>query len=251
LEISTSFETPTGAAGDFPIDDDVLSGRVVAESGAATETDTTFGSLPLVKCPKHGSEMLRVPLELLEDCFTTFDALISPVLSRRPARSVAATAVTRLLADADVAVTAASTTAAVPSEILDLMAAVDPAHSRVEVFLMNKATLTTLRRYTAYTAGYFPNMIGTDSQGRETIFGKPVYSSPFMPALEAGAKSIAFGNFKRFYVRTVAGSLVLQRYDERYAEFAQVGFQMFWRVQAAMAKSTNNPVPVRLLACHS
>jgi HK97 family phage major capsid protein len=165
-------------------------------------------------------------------------------------RSFAATAITRLLADADVAVTAASTTAVVPSEVLDLMAAVDPAHSRVGVFL-NEATLTTLRKFCAYTAGYYPNMIGTDSQGRETVFGKPVFSSPSMPALGAGAKVIAFGNFKRFYIRSVAGSLVLQRYDERYAEYAEVGFSMAWRAQAAMAKSTNNPVPVRLLACHS
>jgi len=72
-----------------------------------------------------------------------------------------------------------------------------------------------------------------------------------MPALGAGNKPIAFGNFKGFYIRTVAGSLVLQRYDERFAEYAQVAFQMFWRAQAAMAKSTNNPVPVRLLACNS
>jgi hypothetical protein len=65
------------------------------------------------------------------------------------------------------------------------------------------------------------------------------------------AQVIAFGNFKRFYIRSVAGSLVLQRYDERYAEYAEVGFSMAWRAQAAMAKSTNNPVPVRLLACRS
>ncbi len=31
LDISTSFETPTEAAGDFPVDDDLLSGRVVNE----------------------------------------------------------------------------------------------------------------------------------------------------------------------------------------------------------------------------
>ncbi len=251
LDISNNFETPTGAAGDFPIDDDALSGRVVAESGAATETDTTFGSLPLVKCPKHGSDMLRVPLELLQDSFTTFDTLMQPVLARRLARSVAATAVTRLLADGDVATTAASTTAVVPGEILDLIAAVDPAHSRVGVFLMAEATLTSLKKYTAYTAGYFPNMLGVDAQGREAVFGKAVYSSPSMPALGAGNKVIAFGNFSRFYMRTVAGSLVLQRYDERYAEYAQAGFQMFWRAQAAMAKSTNSPVPVRLLANHA
>ncbi len=251
LGISTNFETPTGAAGDYPVDDDVLSGRIVAESGQATETDVTVGTLPLVKAPKHGSDIVRVSIELLQDAYTVFDTLVSPVLSRRLARSVAATAVARLLTDADTSVTAASTTVVLPSEILDLMAAVDPAHSQVGVFLMNEATLTSLKKFTAYTAGYYPNMIGTDPQGRATVFGKAVFSSPSMPALGAGNKAVAFGNFKRFYVRTVALSLVLMRYDERYAEFAQAGFQMFWRAQGALAKSTNTPVAVRLLACHS
>lgn len=246
LEISTNFETPTGEAGNFPIDDDSSSGQIVAESGTSTETDTTFGSLPLIKCPKHGSDMLRVPLELLQDAFTTFDTLIAPVLSRRLARSVAATAITRLLADADVAATTASPTAVTAAEVLDLMGGLDPAHSRVGVFLMNESTLTALKKLTTYVG-----MVGMDAAGRTTIFQKTVFSSPSMPDIGADAKPIAFGNFSRFYIRSVAGSLVLLRYDERYAEFAQAGFQMFWRAQGAMAKSTNNPVPIRVLACHS
>lgn len=251
LDIATNFETPTGAAGDFPIDDDTTSGAIVAESGTSTAGAVTFASLPLVKCPQHRSNLIRVPLELLQDAFTTFAALIQPVLARRLARSVAATAVAKLLTDADVAVTSASAASVLPSEVLDLMAAVDPAHAAVGSFLMNESSVTALRKQTAYAANNFPNMFGTDPQGRTTVFGKPVFSSPSMSAIQADGKAIAFGNFKRFYVRTVTGSLVLKSFPERYAEYGQSAFEMYWRAQGALAKSTNTPAAVRLLACHS
>jgi hypothetical protein len=46
----------SSSSGTRSMDDDVLSGRILAESGAATQTDVTFGSLPLVKVPKHVSD---------------------------------------------------------------------------------------------------------------------------------------------------------------------------------------------------
>lgn len=252
LDIGTMFATPTGAAGDFPIDDDVVVGEVVAENATITQTDTTFASLPLAKCPKHSSKMLRVSLELLQDAFSTFETIIAPILARRLARSVSATAITKLLTDADVAVTTAAAGAVTGSEILDLMGAVDAEHAQVGSFVMNESVVTALKKQTSYgTAGNFPNMVGTDPEGRTTIFGKPVFSSPSMASIGANAKVVAFGNFRRFYVRTVARSLVLQSFPERYAEYAQSAFTMFWRAQGALAKSTNTPVPVRLLQCHS
>lgn len=252
LDLGTMFTTPTGAAGDFPVDDDAVVGEVVAENATITQTDTTFASLPLAKCPKHSSKILRVPLELLQDAFTTFETVIAPILARRLARSVAATAIAKLVADADVGATTAAAGSVTGSEILDLMGVVDAEHAQVGSFLMNESVLTALKKQTSYgTAGNFPNMLGTDPEGRATLFGKPVYSSPSMASIGANAKIAAFGNFRRFYVRTVARSLVLQSFPERYAEYAQTAFTMFWRAQGALAKSTNTPVPVRLLQCHS
>jgi len=146
---------------------------------------------------------------------------------------------------------AASPTAIVGTEILDLMGSVDPAHSRVGVFLMNETILTALKKLAANTAGKFLSMIGTDADGRSTLFGKTVYSSPSMPAATATLKPVAYGNFSRFYLRSVRGSLVLKRFDERYAEYAQVGFEMYWRAVGALAKSTNTPTPVKVLAMHA
>ena len=116
---------------------------------------------------------------------------------------------------------------------------------------MAEATLTSLKKQTAYTANNFPNMIGTDPQGNATLFGKVVYSSPSMPAIGASNTPIAFGNLNRFYLRTVARSLVLKSYPKRYAEYGQTSFEMFWRAQGTLVLSASAPVPVRLLQCHS
>lgn len=183
--------------------------------------------------------------------FTTFDDIISPILARRVARAVAADGIASLMADSDVSVTTAGQTVILPTEILDLMGSLDPAHSQVGAFLMNETTLTALKKFTAYMAGYYPNMIGANSAGRTTIFGKTVFSSPSMDSPGAGKKSVACGNLSRFYFRSVAGSLQLQRLDERYAEFGQCGFQTFWRCHGHLAKSASAPLPVRFLANHS
>ena len=156
-------ETPTGAAAVFPIDDDVVSGAIVAESAASTAGAVTFDAISFVKCPQTRSNIIRVPLELLQDAFTTFDTLVSPVLARRIARAISAAGVTSLIADSDVAVTAASTTAATAAEILDLMGSLDPAHSKVGGFLMNETTLTAIKKLTTYVG-----MVSTDAAGRAT-----------------------------------------------------------------------------------
>jgi HK97 family phage major capsid protein len=251
LAVGTMITTPTGAALTVPVDDDVVVGETVAESGASTADAVTFDAISFVKCPKKGSKILRVPLELLQDAFTTFDTIISPVLARRVARAVAADAIASLISDSDVAVTSAGVGAVTGPEILDLMGALDPSHSQVGGFLMNESTLTSIKKLTANTAGYFQAMVGTDAQGRATIFGKPVFSSPSMDSFGAGRKPICYGNLSRFYFRSVAGSLELQRLDERYAEFGQAGFQTFWRCQGRLAKSASAPLPVRFLANHA
>lgn len=251
LAVGTMITTPTGGALTVPVDDDVVIGETVNESGASTADAVTFDSISFVKCPKKGSKILRVPLELLQDAFTTFDSIIGPILARRVARAVAADAIATLITDSDVAVVAAGTSVILPSEVLDLMGSLDAAHSQVGAFLMNETTLTALKKFTANTSAYFPTMIGTDSAGRTTVFGKPVYSSPSMDSPGADKQPIAFGNLSRFYFRSVAGSLQLQRLDERYAEFGQAGFQIYWRCHGHLAKSASAPLPIRFLANHS
>ena len=80
------------------------------------------------------------------------------------------------------------------------------------------------------------------------LFDMPVYLSPSMPAIATTAKTILFGDLSRFIRREVVGSLEVKTLIERYAEFGQVAYEAFWRVDGALAKPANSPVPVKYLA---
>ena len=40
----------------------------------------------------------------------------------------------------------------------------------------------------------------------------------------------------------------MKTFIERYAEVGQFGYEAFWRVDGALAKAANSPVPVKYLA---
>ncbi len=67
-------------------------------------------------------------------------------------------------------------------------------------------------------AGSAPNM----------LLGRPIAIDPNMPSMTTGQKSILFGDLSTYYVRIVKGPRVM-RLQERYAEFAQLGFMAFLR----------------------
>ena len=57
----------------------------------------------------------------------------------------------------------------------------------------------------------------------ETILGKKVYTSPFMPELKAGQKPVIFGDFTYYWIGDRQG-ITFRRLNERYADTGQVGF---------------------------
>jgi hypothetical protein len=67
-----------------------------------------------------------------------------------------------------------------------------------------------------------------------------------MPAATTGLKPILFGDLSAFIRREVEGSYVVKTFHERYAEFAQVGYEAFWRIDGALAKGATI-VPVMYL----
>jgi HK97 family phage major capsid protein len=68
-----------------------------------------------------------------------------------------------------------------------------------------------------------------------------------MPAMTTGLKSVAYGDLSRFFRREVLGSLTVKTLVERYAEVGQIAYEASWRVDGALAKAANSPVPVKYL----
>ncbi len=67
----------------------------------------------------------------------------------------------------------------------------------------------------------------------DTIIGRPVYTSAFMPKLQSGNKVMAFGDFSYYYVADRA-SRTFRRLNELYARNDQVGFLTTQRVDGKL-----------------
>jgi len=239
--------TPGG--GDFvqPLDDDSANAAaIVSENTTSSFVDAAFDRIAFGKCPNWRSGFIKASLELTEDV-PNLEALLAGSFGRRFARGIGATFTTTLLGSASVGKTAASATAVTGDEILDLVASVDPAFGQNGGFLMNFTTWTALRKLKGSTSGDYLLPIGRDAAGRPTLFGQTVFISSSMPNMTTGQKSIAFGALDRFVRREVTGSLVVKRFGERFIEAGQIGFEAYWRVDGALAKAANSPVPVKFL----
>lgn len=200
------------------------------------------------KCPTWRSGHVRASIELAEDSGFDLAGLRASGFGRRFARGIGAAFVSTLLTQSTQGKVAASATAITGDEILDLVASVDPAQGQNGAFLMNFATFTALRKLKGSTSGDFLLPIGRDAAtGRPTLFNMTVYLSPSMPNMTTGQKSVAFGDLSRFLFWQTRGSLTTKVYVERYADYGQIGYEGFWRVDGALAKPTNSPVGIRYL----
>lgn len=130
---------------------------------------------------------------------------------------------------AEVGVTAASATAITLDEVRELYFSVDPQFRRNGVWIMNDETAYNLRTKKD-TSGYY---LWRDND--DTILSKPVYISPFMHSLEAGAKPIAFGDFRYFWLLERGYAAILPLF-EKYAITGHVGFIGSERIEARLTR---------------
>ena len=88
------------------------------------------------------------------------------------------------------------------------------------------AILQTLER-----AGFEARYVG--GCVRDTLLGRPVYTSSYMPAIAAGNKTILFGDLGYYWVADRQGRS-FKRLNELYAATGQVGFLASQRVDGKL-----------------
>jgi len=74
-----------------------------------------------------------------------------------------------------------------------------------------------------------------------TINGYAYQINQAMPNIAPSATTMIFGDFSKFIVRRVA-SMSVRRLVERYAEFDQVGFLAFERVDSRLMDAGTHPL---------
>ena len=114
-------------------------------------------------------------------------------------------------------------------DISGLYFSLDAEYRRGGSWLMSDETAFSLRKV-------------KDSSGNplwrhndDTIFGRPVYTSPYMPGIEAGSKPILFGDFSFYWFVERGGAAVLAM-TEIYSMAGLIGYRASERVDGRLVR---------------
>ena len=216
----------------------------IDEEGAYTESDDSFGQVS-IGAYKVGT-MIKVSEELLNDSVFDLESYIAKEFARRigakeeeafftgdgsgkPLGILAATG------GAETGVTAASSTAVTADELMDLFYSLKSPYRKKAVWVLNDSTIKAVRKLKDSTGQYLwqPSLMdGTP----DTLLGRPLKTSTYMPVIAAGAKTITFGDFSYYWIADRKGRS-FKRLNELYAANGQVGFLGSQRVDGKLVLS--------------
>lgn len=213
----------------------------VDEEGAIPESDDAFSQVS-IGAYKLGT-MIKVSEELINDSVFDLEAYISREFARRIGNKEEEAFFTGdgtgkplgVLAEtggAEIGVTAAAAAAFTADEIFDLFYSLKAPYRKNAVFIMNDASVKALRKLKDNNGQYLwqPSLTAATP---DTLMGRPVYTSAFMPVLEAGAKSVLFGDLSYYWVADRQGRS-FRRLGELYAPTGQVSFLATQRVDGKL-----------------
>ena len=203
----------------------------VDEEGSYGESDDEFGQASL-GAYKLGT-LIKISEELLNDSAFDMESYIAKEFSRRiGAKEEEAfftgngtgkpTGILNATGGAQVGVTTAGSTAITADEVIDLYFSLRVPYRKNAVWIMNDATVSAIRKLKDGQGQYLwePSLVaGTPNK----ILGCEVITSPYMPTIAAGAKTIAFGDFSYYWIADRQGR-IFKRLNELYATTGQVGF---------------------------
>lgn len=213
----------------------------VDEEGLIPESDDSFGQVS-IGAYKLGT-LIKVSEELLNDSVFDLESYISKEFARRiGAREEDAffngdgvgkpIGIFSETGGAEIGVTAASATAITADELIDLFYSLKAPYRKNAVWVLNDATVKAIRKLKDNNGNYLWQPAIT-ANTPDTILGKPVFTSSYVPTIAAGAKTIAFGDFSYYWVAD-RQARSFKRLNELYAATGQVGFMATQRVDGKL-----------------
>jgi len=238
-QVATIIQTDTGATMDWPTTDSTSEeGELVGENAQATSGDPSFGTKSL-DTHKFSSKVVTVPFELLQDSAIDLEAHINGRLVERLGRVTNRLFTTGTGTGQPGGIVTGSvsgkigqtgqTTTVTTNDLLDLKHSVDPAYRNSARWMFHDQTLKSLKKLTDPTTKKPLWLPGFDVREPDTIDGDPYTINQQMPQMAAGAKSILYGDFRKYLIRDVMQILLFRMTDSKYTEKGQVGFLAWMR----------------------
>jgi len=250
IEAGFVIDTETGNALPIPTDNDTSqSGAILTENTQVSAQDVTFGSVNL-GAYTYTSKLVLVSNQLLQDSAFDLNGFLSDKLGTRIARAINThfTTGTGSSQPSGIATggtlgktgTTGQTTSVIYADLVDLQHSVDPAYRKNAKWMMADSSLKVIKKLVD-SQGRPLWLPGLASREPDTILGQEYVVNQDVAAMAANAKSIFFGDFKKYFIRRVKGTQVL-RLTERYADFNQTGFLAFQRWDGVLVDAGTNPV---------
>lgn len=229
----------TSAERKIPIAATHSTAQWTAENAAYTESNPTFAQKTIDAFKL--TDLVKVSIELLQDSMFDLESYIAGEFAR--AFGVAEeeafcvgngtgrpTGIFLETGGGTIGVTAGSAANITVDNVIDLVYALKSPYRRNAVFLMRDVTVSGLRKLKDSNGAYLWQPSVQAGQP-DRLLGYPLYTSPYAPAVAAGALPIAFGDFSNYWIADRMGRSV-QRLNELYAGNGQVGFLATERVDA-------------------
>jgi HK97 family phage major capsid protein len=252
-EVSNVIETPNGRLYTMPSDNDTsISGEFISENQSVTDADVAGIAQEILGSYLVSSKMIRISISLLEDAGFDAPAYIAGRLGIRLGRIIeqaltigvgGGTAPTGIMvaasqgavavgAGANDGVSGANSIGS--SDVAALEASVDFAYRRDAAFMASPSVLQQLRAQRDQKGALlFPGLQSAELR----LLQYPFLVNPSMAEIQSESSSpavsnavLAFGSFKHFAIRRTP--LVLKRLAERFAEYRQVAFIAYYRVDS-------------------
>ena len=200
----------------------------IDENGAYPEDDDIFSQVN-IDAHKLGT-IIKVSEELLNDSAFDLESYFSAEFARRIGAKEEEAFITGngsskptgILESAEVGVTAASATAITADEIIDLFYSLKAPYRKNAVWVVNDSTIKAIRKLKDGNGQYIWQPALKDGDF-DTLLGRPVLTSAYMPEIGAKAKPVMFGDLSFYWVGDRQG-VTFKRLNERYADMGQVGF---------------------------
>jgi len=225
----------TSAERKIPIAADKSVARWTPENAPIQESTLTF-SQKTIDAYKL-TDLIRISMELLQDSMFDLESYIADEFAR--AFGVAEeeafcigtgvgqpTGIFRETGGGTIGVNAGNTINT--DNLIDLIYALKSPYRRNAVFLMRDITVSAIRKLKDSNGQYLwqPSVQAGEP---DRLLGYRLYTSPYVPTVEAGALPVAFGDFAHYWVADRMGRTV-QRLNELFAGNGQVGFIATQRV---------------------
>ena len=234
--ISTTIRTNSGDR-NIPVVSSHGSADWMDEKGLYPEADDAFAQ-KVIGAYKLGTA-IRISEELMNDSAFNMESYIADVFGRRlGAKEEEAFLVgdgnkkpTGVFNIAESGVEASSLKITF-DDVMDLYYSLRAPYRQRASFILNDASVKALRKLKDSNGNYIWQP-STQVGQPDLILGRPYHTSTYAPAIEAGAKAIAFGDFKYYWIADREGR-AFKRLNELYAANGQIGFLASQRVDGQL-----------------